>query len=763
MIVRGWYRRALSSSISLVSLAVGLLLSSVLLLFVINEYNISKALTSERCYVLEQTDKYVAGGNAKTKNIHQHSATQIAQRYPEIEQLSCFRTYAVTLNDVKFDYYQPMVMEVNNNVADLFDFPIEEGNLKGTLSKPDEIALTRSFASTLVTGDPLGQTVKATYSQYDRNTNGMVDVVKFYNITTILKDPVNQPLRYKGLVLGDPKSFENQSQNGTNSALVKLAKGVDDRLFMKKMWADTLSKDVKNYLVPLDEVYFTQNSNNFYAYRSKTTLFTGFTITLTILLISIFNYINLTLTRAPQKLKNLSGQRIMGASKWCVRWQTVADTTFNVILAVIVAAIFVSPALQIFNSFMNSSLEVADYLTWDVLRWMIGLLLTVVALPSLYIIVKLEIGKPLETFKNPNMRKAQVARNMVIAQFVISVVLLVVGINVARQIDFITKPIPNTESMININFGMVDKDKKQAFVDRVLGQASTIGYTLSSLQSASKQTDDSGRVTHFNTIDSSFFNFYGVKLVEGRNVDSLETNVVVNQTFVKYNNMKEPVVGSVLPNDRNVTIVGVCEDFISESAKQAISPSVYRPQNAWYKANYLNFAYRSSGDVKIQLEFLEKLREEIFEPGDRILFQTVQEYYKDQNQEANRMKMMIMFFMLISLFLTCVGMFGMSWYTVQGRCNEIALRKIHGATTLQMVKMLCRSFFFWVAIGTVVAIPIAHYLTGRWLEQFAYRVDNSVWVTFVTVVIMVTVTFVTVIWQTYRAANANSAQTMKKF
>lgn len=763
MIIRGWFRRALSSSISLLSLSVGLLLSSILILFVINEYQVASTLVGQRCYALEQTDEFVNGGNSRTKNIHQATATNIAQRYPEIELLSSFRTYAATFNDIKPNYLEPMVMEVNTNVADLLDFPVEEGNLKETLSKPNEIALIRSFASVLVPGNPLGQTVKATFSEFDSDAGKMVSVERFYTITTILKDPVRQSLRYKGFVLGDPKSFEKGNQNGINSALLKLKKGVDDSAFMKKMWADTLSKRSKYFLVPMDQIYFSDSSNNFYAYRDKSTLFIGLTIAFAILLISIFNYINLTLTRAPQRLKNLSGQRIMGASKWCVRWQTVADTAFNVILAVIVVAIFVSPALRVFNSFMNSSIGVADYLSWSVLKWMLVLVVVSVALPSIYIIIKLEIGKPLETFKNPNLGKAQVVRTMVIAQFAISAVLLVVGINIARQIDYITKPLPGTESMIRIMFGYGDNDKHKEIIDRIISQASTNGYTFSNIQSSSRSSDGEGRITFYSFIDTSFFNFYGVKLLEGRNVDTLETNVVVNQTYIKANKMEEPVVGSVLPTKKSCTIVGVCEDFISEGASQAISPTVYEPQNQWQRSKYYIFAYRAVGDIKTQFELLEKLRDEILPAGESMVIQTVQEYYKEQNEEANRMKIMVTFFMIVSMFLTCVGMFGMSWYTVQGRCNEIAIRKIHGATTSQMVAMLCKSFFIWVAIGTAIALPVAYYLTGSWLEQFVYRIDNSIWVTLVAVLIIAVVTFITVIWQTYKAANANPAETIKKF
>ena len=122
---------------------------------------------------------------------------------------------------------------------------------------------------------------------------------------------------------------------------------------------------------------------------------------------------------------------------------------------------------------------------------------------------------------------------------------------------------------------------------------------------------------------------------------------------------------------------------------------------------------------------------------------------------------MVEFFAFISIFLSAIGLFGLSWYTVERRQKEMALRKVHGASTGKLLLLLCKTFFIWCAVATVIALPIGYYISNYWLERFVYRINNSLWTLFITALIAATVTFVTVIFQTARVARANPAKFIK--
>lgn len=769
MIARGWCRRALSSSISTLSLILGILLSSVLLLFVLNEYSISKAISVDRTFAIEQKDVFVTEASAKTNFLHQSYGSLLRDRYPEIKNLTIFRGSQGMWND----FTEPQIFEIDYDFTDIVNLEVEQGNLKKTIETDGEVALTRSMAHKLVKdGDPLGQTVKNSYknSQYDKETNSWKTstIEKVYTITTILKDPVKSPINYSGFCKGDRKSFDDNSQQGNSYGMVKLHDNVSLGELVTKMKNDsTLNEEGDFYLTPIDEVYFSQSTDrsDFYEYRDKNILYIGLTIAFAILLISIFNYINLTLVRAPQRLKNYAGQRIMGASIWGVRAQILADTTFNVLVAVLGVAILMPPSLDTFNSFMNSNLGMSDFFESNNVFYFVALILILILLPSMYLIIKMEILRPLETFMNPNMGRGKVVRTMVIAQFTISVVLIVVGVNIARQVKYITEPLPRMESMIMLTCISDTKEQFRQLNDKIRSQSFIKQISNSNILQFSRNHDN-GMITCRSIVDSNFCEFYGIKLLEGRTLDLANkngiTNVVVNEAFVATRELKEPLGYEFEFSGYKLAVVGVCEDVITENARQKVLPTIYMPDNR-SDEDYISIALIVDGQMEQRVAELDQLcRSVVGQNPQYIEIKGLSERFRENNEEAVRMEVMVTFFMIVSLILTSLGMFGMSWYTVQGRAKEIALRKIHGATTAKMVVMLCKSFFSWVAIATIIAIPIAYYLTGLWLEGFAYRIENSLWVVCLTIAIIALVTFVTVIWQTHKAASTNPAKVVKR-
>ncbi|MCL1850524.1 MAG: hypothetical protein FWF70_03835 [Bacteroidetes bacterium] len=180
-----------------------------------------------------------------------------------------------------------------------------------------------------------------------------------------------------------------------------------------------------------------------------------------------------------------------------------------------------------------------------------------------------------------------------------------------------------------------------------------------------------------------------------------------------------------------------------------------------------NFNLRFRGSLEDKINEIKEIFEKYAVKGeyDDGVFMpkiyTMADYYINMNPEVKRLRIMVEFFAFISIFLSAIGLFGLSWYTVERRHKEMALRKVHGASTGKLLLLLCKTFFIWCAIATVIALPIGYYISNYWLERFVYRIDNSLWTLLITALIAAAVTFVTVIFQTTRAALANSAKFIK--
>lgn len=771
IILRVWLRSGLSSVISLVSLTVGLVCATILLLFTVTEYRVATALdVEENTYVVEMEDNFLNEKGVFKKYVDPGLLATISEKYPEIEKSGIISSQSGTWQfDDKFDWEGPATIGVSPQLLDIINIPMIEGDLKTIVASKDQIAITREYANKIFPDqDPIGKTIEGAFNLSYENED-RIELKTTYIVTGILGDMSKTMFKIRGITSIKEDYTRLNSYSGSYYMMIKLTEGVDPQTLEAKVVADSLGwdKDAKIRLVPIKEAYFgKEDSESLFKQRDKNTLFIGLSISLAVLIIAAFNYINISLTRAPRRLKNLAGQRIMGASKANINFQIFADTALNVLVAFAVAALFMSPAMDIFNSFMGSSLGVSQLIAPINLPYIFGLLAVLIILPSINLIYKFKIVNPLEMFKNPRSGKLVAIKNLVIAQFMISITLIAFSITVARQMDFVVNTINDADKIIYVSDDSDQGRLPKEFVERLKNDHATKDIIGGSYKPNSKNGLGDGKVLQRLYTYPNYFDLFGLKMLQGRVFDDNYVkgveNIVVNETFLRIFEIEGDPIGQKFKYDARCTIIGVCEDVMYDNAQNKIEPSAFTLTPPNFSENgFWAISVKMNGSVDQNIERIKELYKEEGRDPALLKINTLEGLYKEENNEASRLQTMIWIFAGISIFLTVVGLFGLSWYTVERRRKEIAIRKIHGAKTIKMVALLSRSFLWWVAVAIVIALPIGFYISGYWLDSFAYRVENSIWVLVLTALFAVIITFATVIFQTIRVARANEAQTIK--
>ena len=782
MIFRHWGRNRLNTFISFASLVIGLTCSLMLMLFVMNEYRIATALKKAKDVCLVRTVEKVNDADTKPGSwVEPGQVWAITDKMPAAGSFCLLYTPhqgKIKIDDRETDFWDG-VYETGPGFADYFGLPVLRGDLKKTLSASNEAAITASYARILL-GDkePIGTKIVFRKAKYVQMGLEYAEFEKY--ITCVIDDSQRSALDIR-LLFGTSETelfaFRDQRWSGLYTGFVRLQPGADYRDVERQIDADSTILRVGNNitsveLVPIDKVYFMDRSddhNQLLSSRDPQLLYIGGFTSLLILLIACFNYVNLTMTCAAERLRNVAGQRILGASKWNVRWQVVLETLLHVAICSALALGLIYLLLPDFNGFLACDIHFGDLLLPDTIGVGMLLLLCVTLLPSAYILSRLETDSLLVFLKKGSGRKSYLVQGMVIGQFAISTVLIVVCLNVFRQIDYITQVRPMSGQLLNVQIPVnslteEEKGTVQTFMDRIRNLPSVEGMWNSNMYYSSiwsVGTEEGKTKCRLIDAEPGYFEFFGIRLLAGRGFSPGEApdRIVINEATARVFKKEDPIGTQIEFAGDKFTVVGLVAD-LPENLHEPAVPTIYRPTKF---GNPEAFTVKAvEGQTRKAQEDIMALWKDIYkQEGEKPWTATAAEFYKMQHNNDVRVSKMVLTFTAISLLLTVMGLFGLAWYSVERRRREIALRKVHGATTGEVVGMLCGGFLRWIALSFVIAIPFAYYFSALWFRGFAYKTNLSVWVFVTTALFVGLVGMLTVLWQSWRAARRNPVNSIK--
>lgn len=576
------------------------------------------------------------------------------------------------------------------------------------------------------------------------------------------------------------------------STYVRLAKGVDTGKVIAQM--NRIARDHQlltpggpylQTLQPLSDVHFNSDYMEDRHHAHLPTLYALAGVALFILILAAVNFVNLATAQSLQRAKEIGVRKVLGSGKNGLVIQFLIETGVLTALALVIALGMVWPLMRWYRDYIPTGVHFNPLAPANLL-FLAGVLIVVTLAAGFYPARVLAGYQPVETLKGSGSIKGGgkwwVRRSLVVFQFTISLVFIIVTLVIGRQIRY----------MLNADYGFRQdaivtvqtrpdmSDASRDALKRLKREYSALPGIAEVIREATppigmgriggqitykgKQVMQVNSIIHF--ADERFIPFYGMRMVAGRNIrhsDSL-TEIVINETAARELGFKTPsaAVGQLLGDDNPTPIVGVVADSHEGSFKEPIQPMMIgnRPEVENDLGIRLTSTGKGAGEVKSTLDAMEKIYKQIY-PGAVFNYKFMDESIRHMYETEQKTAKLVKLAMGLAIFISCMGLFGLSLFTAERRAGEIGIRKVLGATTTDIAILLNRQYIRLVLLALVMASPIAWILAHQWLRNFVYRVAVDGWVFVLAGVSAIGLALVTVSYQSIRAALANPIKSLR--
>lgn len=501
-----------------------------------------------------------------------------------------------------------------------------------------------------------------------------------------------------------------------------------------------------------------------------------------IILIACFNFVNLSTARATKRAKEVGLRKVVGAFKNQLISQYLSESILIAFFALIISLAFAFISLKWLNDFTGKALELNFIENFPLAIGLIAFALLVGALAGVYPAFVVSGFKPamiLKGSQGSSKGKAGLRKFLVVAQFSISIVLIIATMITYQQLQFMNNRELgyNKDQVVTLRYFGELIPSYDAFYNELMKNASIKNVSRSSRTPTGRLLDSNGTGliqqgdTLANTnvvlknirVDEDFFDTYEVEFASGRNFskeiktdDSLA--FVVNEAAAK---MMGVTPESILTKDFQYggikgRVIGVVKDFHFESLHEPIVPVVFHASQF-----YSRISVKIAGDkVQDGLQQIEKVWKE-FLPHRPFEFAFLSQQYSQLYDAEQKLGQLFTVFAGLAILIACLGLFGLATFNTLQRVKEIGIRKVLGASVPNIVQLLSTEIIVLVIIANVIAWPVAWYFMDQWLDGFAYRIGINIWLYLLAAFAAILLALVTVSTQTIRAAMTNPANTLR--
>jgi putative ABC transport system permease protein len=499
-----------------------------------------------------------------------------------------------------------------------------------------------------------------------------------------------------------------------------------------------------------------------------------FIIAIITLIIACINYVNLSTARSMLRSREVSLRKIVGAARLQLLFQFVVETTFLFVFAVVISLTLVYTLLPLFNQVSGKELVInfADYHIWIViLSSIVGTLI----LSSIYPAILLSSFEPTKALKgkiSATLSSAMFRKILVIVQFTFSIVLITATIVIGNQLRYIqSKQLGYDKENVLIMPMIHMAPHLDAIRADLLKQPGVIDVTWSSgdIINIGNQTGDNewdgkrpGETVMLSPINikENFIPFFRMQLLEGKNFVgdiSDSTHFILNETAVAAMRLKNPIGKRIRLWETTGTITGIVKDFNFQSVRNKIKPAIFYN----HQKTYVHLYVRTTGQNLPNVIAATKTEWNKYNADFSFNYNFLDDKFKSLYESEQRTGLLFNIFAGIAIFISCLGLFGLSAYTAQVRTKEIGVRKVLGSSISGIIQLLAKDFVKLVVIAIVIATPIAWYLMNAWLQDFAYKVNMGWGVFVIAGLSAIVIALLTISFQSIKAALANPVKSLK--
>lgn len=777
------------SVINIFSLTIGMVACMVIFLFVKDERSFDAFHEKrDKIYRLCEVQSFPGTNTQNVALSMPGMGPTMAAEFPEIEAFTRFWGFGeqlLELDDKKITIDQ--VVAADTNFFEIFDYQLLLGEKGEVIDQPLNAVLSEEVAMKL-------------FNKIEAVNETFILDGQQYIITGIMENvPENSHLQFDimlsiGSATSSRPNFDSQFGSNFLNTYFVLNEGADlnsmseryPEYLASKMDRDDINDIYKLFLQPLKEVHLasTDIEHDYNNYRKFNGTYIGVFILvgIFILIIASLNFMNLTTARAGNRAKEVGVRKTIGAVKGQLFNQFILESILLAGLALIFAIALGFIALPFLNSLIDRQLGMMNILgDPTIIGLIVGLTIALGILAGIYPSLYLSSFKPVVVLKGfRSFEKKSIFRSsLVVVQFSLALAMIISTLVVLQQLTYMkNKDVGfNKDHILLLDMNQQAQEKYDELKQALLNESNVLGVTGSGQRLGNnfhqwgfKARVDTGVVnlTPSNVhVDPDYLDVYGIKLVAGRTFSQEYTTddglaFIINEAFAKELGYDNPIGQKVghgwYPNDSLGTIIGVTEDFNFNSLH--------------YKVNTLSMVYHSEWgfsemSVKINGENIPQALKDIervyaeFVTDYPISYQFLDEHFEELYKSDEQMGSVITIIAGLSIFIGCMGLFGLASISIQRRIKEVGIRKVMGASTRELMVILSKNFAIMILLSFVVASPLTFLFLSGWLENFAFRVAMNPLIFLVGGVLAMIIALATISFHVIRAANANPVKSLQ--
>ncbi|WP_462247843.1 FtsX-like permease family protein [Ekhidna sp.] len=793
---RNLLKNKATASINVLGLAIGVGAFLAILSIVRFEFSFNTQIPEkERVYRIFTS--FSGSFTSINKGVSSKIGPFVEETFSGLEAISYFHTYSANVevpdgDEIKDFERQSDLIIAGSSYFDVIDqYEWLAGSKDEALSEPHKVVLTDAQAQKyfgnmdwldmidrkVIYRDSLELSVSGIVKQPEYNTDfGFTDIISFPTIeASWLKD------RFDGEWGNTNSSSQLWVKTSNNVREVDIILQLED--VDKKVVEQTEDSDwIQHYeLQPLSDMHFNTeigifNSSRGAAHLQTLTILGG--VAFAILLIAIFNFVNLETAQSSYKSKEVGVRKVLGSPKKQLIGRFLTESMMISFFAVVLAIPLAHYSFVFFEEFIPTGVAL-DYdspIFWLVI---VALILVVGFIAGIYPSLVISSFKPVRALspgassKNPG--GSMIRKALILFQFLFSQLLIVGTLAISWQISYmLDKDLGFKEDEVMYFYSpFYEKYGKSIVMENYLNELPEVseyirqgsppaqnGYSTSTV----KYDSENGEVVtsaHQKSGDINYMKFYDIELLAGRSLIPNDTlpELIINERFMNdlgYNDPREAVGATFEYNSDIHTVVGIVEDFHFRSLHHEIEPLFYR-----YEDSMRCFA------IKVKSEQIEQTIDKLTDKWSEIypdypltvyfMDETIEQFYKSERQASKLASTATG----IAIMISCLGLFGLISFTIIQKSKELGIRKVLGASIFQIGTILSKEFLLLIGFAFFVSTPIAYYVIGSWMKDFAYQTEISWWLYLLGGVLSVLIALASIGVKVWKASGANPIESLK--
>lgn len=770
------------SLINIFGLALGMACCIIIMLFVQEELSFDRFHEkADRIYRIRQ--QFTFSGKVRDSiRVPSWIGPALIKDYPEVEDAARLIRWAGKVSTGQKRFEETLFF-TDPSFLRIFSFPLLKGDADSVLSGPSDVVISQKLAKKYFGDqDALGRVltvdgksdfkITGILADFPKNSHIQLDFLGNFNHARnifgeerFIKDRI---IAYTYILLNDPSS----------------SSGLEEKFhsFIAGYKGENYSEDRKTFLQPLTSIHLnshmsselSKNSRAFYSYALSG-------IALIILLIACINYMNLSTARASRRSLEVGIRKVIGAKRSQLVQQFIGESILMTFIALVLAVFFAVSVLPVFNSLMERSVTIDFQRNLFFYIGLLGLAIVVGLASGCYPALYLSSFSPVGILKGERgqgrKNRLWLRKGLVVFQFSLSAAFIIGTLSAIRQISYIEKmDLGFFRDRVYILPPPIKRDSSyEAFKADLLSDPSVTEITASTgslgrypglpFSFKGEGISESEAVSmEYMAVDHNFFRFYGIEVIEGRDFSSFISSdkgnaIILNETALKKLGW-ESAIGKTLEEIGGETsgiVIGVVWDFHNVSIHEEIKPVVYQFEPSMFGEMSVRVA---PGKTKKALSFLESKWNE-WAPESLFYYRSLEDTLDSLYREDHKVKSVFMFASFLSIFISGLGLLGLSIFASEQRAKEIGIRKVLGASIPGIISLLCRDIGRSIIISNLIAWPIIYFVIRRWLSNFAYHAGIPLWIFLLGGCLTLATAFFAIGFQILKTAIADPVESLK--